>query len=130
MNKTETQVAERAGGTKGGDVAETEASGTAGRRGTSLEGRLDGESARLGLRRLTRAARPVDTRLRCEAMKRSPQDLDAKVRSDEKKAARVDDERALLTGRKSADDLRRENEAIAQLAQFARVNLRASWSLG
>jgi hypothetical protein len=55
---------------------------------------------------------------------------DAGARAREKQASRRADEHSMSSGAKSASHLRRENEAIASLANFARVNLAASRSLG
>lgn len=63
-------------------------------------------------------------------MQRHNQRLDVGVRSRAKQASRLDDERAMSSGRKSAAQLRVENEAIAPFARAARVNLRSSRSLG
>jgi len=55
---------------------------------------------------------------------------DVDERASAKQASRVADERALSSGRRSASQLRRENEMLAPLARVARVNLAASRSLG
>jgi hypothetical protein len=47
-----------------------------------------------------------------------------------KEASRRSDARALASGRKSAAELRRENESFAALARSARVNFEALRSLG
>ena len=54
----------------------------------------------------------------------------AGARARAKQAARLVDARAVSSGRKSVGGLRRENELLAPLAGEARVNLRASRSLG
>lgn len=52
------------------------------------------------------------------------------VRAAEKQRARMADERALSSGRKSVAQLKRENEVLAPLAEGARIDLSASRSLG
>jgi len=56
--------------------------------------------------------------------------IDPGVRAREKQASRAADERDLRSGRKSAEQLRRENELFAAFAGSARVDLAASRSLG
>lgn len=56
--------------------------------------------------------------------------LDPGVRAREKRASRAADERDLRLGRKSAGELRVENELLARFASRARVDLAASRSLG
>lgn len=56
--------------------------------------------------------------------------LDPRVRAREKQASRDSDERDLRSGRKSAEQLRAENDLFASLARSARVDLSASRSLG
>jgi hypothetical protein len=56
--------------------------------------------------------------------------FDSRVRAWEKQASRVVDERDLRSGRKSAEQLRSENELLAPFAGSARVDLSASRSLG
>ncbi len=56
--------------------------------------------------------------------------LDPVVRAQEKQASRLADERDLRIGRKSAEELRFENEVFAPFALSARVDLSASRSLG
>jgi hypothetical protein len=56
--------------------------------------------------------------------------LDARVRAAEKQASREQDERDLHSGRKSAEQLRQENELFVSFARSARVDLAASRSLG
>jgi len=63
-------------------------------------------------------------------MERHLDRLDVRARAREKEASRLADERAVSSGRKPADELRSENEAVASLARSARVNLPASHSLG
>jgi hypothetical protein len=56
--------------------------------------------------------------------------FDAGVRAREKQASRAADERDLRAGRKSAEQLRLENELFAAFAGSARVDLAASRLLG
>lgn len=56
--------------------------------------------------------------------------LDPRVRAREKQASRDADVRALRSGRKSAEQVSRENEFLARFAHSARVDLAASRSLG
>lgn len=56
--------------------------------------------------------------------------FDPRVRAREKQASREADERDLRSGRKSARQLRAENELFAAFARLARVDLAASRSLG
>lgn len=56
--------------------------------------------------------------------------FDPRVRAQEKQASRVADERDLNSGRKSAEELRRENELFAPFAGSVRIDLAASRSLG
>jgi len=56
--------------------------------------------------------------------------FDPLVRAREKQASRVVDERDLLLGRKSAEQLRLENELLAPFVRSVRVDLSASRSLG
>lgn len=56
--------------------------------------------------------------------------LDVGVRAAEKQASRAQDERDLRSGRKSAMQLREENELFVSFARSARVDLAASRSLG
>lgn len=52
------------------------------------------------------------------------------VRVQAKEASRRADARAVAAGRKSADEVREENEVFAPLARAARADLRSSRSLG
>jgi len=52
------------------------------------------------------------------------------ARANEKEASRCCDEKDLASGRKSAAQLRRENEVFGQLASSATVRIIASRSLG
>lgn len=63
-------------------------------------------------------------------MQANNKQFDPTVRAREKQASRIADELDLSSGRKSAEDLRRENEHFAPLARSARVDLSASRSLG
>jgi hypothetical protein len=56
--------------------------------------------------------------------------MDTQARAADKQRSRSLDERALANGSKSVAQLKRENEAFAPLAASARVDLRASRSLG
>ncbi len=56
--------------------------------------------------------------------------FDFHARAAEKQASRDRDERDLRSGRKSVEQLCRENELLAPLAQTARVDIAASRSLG
>jgi hypothetical protein len=56
--------------------------------------------------------------------------VDPGGRAREKQASRAADERDLRSGRKSAEQLRQENELFAAVARSARVDLAASRSLG
>jgi hypothetical protein len=56
--------------------------------------------------------------------------FDRGARALQKQAARAADERDLRSGRKSAEQLRQENELFAAFAGSARVDLAASRSLG
>jgi hypothetical protein len=56
--------------------------------------------------------------------------FDRGVRALQKQASRAADERDLRSGRKSAEQLRKENELFAAFAASARVDLAASRSLG
>jgi hypothetical protein len=56
--------------------------------------------------------------------------FDALSRGREKELSRAVDDRDLASGRKSSEQLRRENEVFAALCRSARVNLAASRSLG
>ena len=56
--------------------------------------------------------------------------FDPRARAWEKQESRVADERDLRSGRKSAEELRLENELLARFAGSARVDLAASRSLG
>jgi hypothetical protein len=56
--------------------------------------------------------------------------FDPVVRARQKQASRVEDERDLSSGRKSAEELQLENEHFAPLVRSARVDLSASRSLG
>jgi hypothetical protein len=56
--------------------------------------------------------------------------FDRGVRALQKQAVRAADERDLRSGRKSAEQLRQENELFAAFAGSARVDLAASRSLG
>lgn len=56
--------------------------------------------------------------------------FDRGIRVLQKQAARAADERDLRSGRKSAEQLRQENELFASFAGAARVDLAASRSLG
>ena len=55
---------------------------------------------------------------------------DPDLRAREKQASRAADERDLSSGRRSAEQLRQENELFAAFAGSARVDLAASRSLG
>lgn len=63
-------------------------------------------------------------------MQNGDERLDVHGRAAQKQASREQDERDLCTGRKSAEQLRRENELLAPFAGSARVDLAASRSLG
>jgi len=65
-------------------------------------------------------------------IKRQPQPerLNSQSRASEKQASREVDARALASGRRSTQQLCRENEAFAPLAARAKVRLSASRSLG
>jgi hypothetical protein len=63
------------------------------------------------------------------AMQMQINSFDAEQRARAKQASRVVDAQALASGRKSASQLRRENEVFGPLAPQARVNLAASRSL-
>jgi hypothetical protein len=63
-------------------------------------------------------------------MQRNDERFDPGVRAREKQASREDDERHLRSGRKSVEQLCRENEFLARFAYSARVDLAASRSLG
>ena len=56
--------------------------------------------------------------------------VDVSVRAREKQASRAADERDLRSGRRSAEQVRQENELFAAFARSARVDLAASRSLG
>jgi hypothetical protein len=56
--------------------------------------------------------------------------FDPDLRAREKLASRAADERDLSSGRRSAEQLRQENELFAAFAGSARVDLAASRSLG
>jgi len=56
--------------------------------------------------------------------------LDVGARARAKDASRLADARAVSSGLKSADQMRRENEVFATLVRSARVNFSASRSLG
>lgn len=64
------------------------------------------------------------------AMQDKDEHLDVRARAAQKQASRKQDERDMRTGRKSAEQLRRENELLAPFARTARVDLAASRSLG
>jgi hypothetical protein len=64
------------------------------------------------------------------AMQSKDEHLDVRARAAQKQASREQDEHDLRTGRKSAEQLRRENELLAPFARTARVDLAASRSLG
>jgi hypothetical protein len=63
-------------------------------------------------------------------MRRGDDRFDRGARALQKQAARAADERDLRSGRKSAEQLRQENELFAAFAGSARVDLVASRSLG
>ncbi|HVA19797.1 MAG TPA: hypothetical protein VMU55_06470 [Solirubrobacteraceae bacterium] len=63
-------------------------------------------------------------------MQRKDERFDPGVRAREKQVSREADERDLSSGRKSVEQLRRENEFLARFASSARVDLAASRSLG
>jgi|NGEPerStandDraft_8_1074529.scaffolds.fasta_scaffold147712_1 hypothetical protein len=63
-------------------------------------------------------------------MQSNDERFDPSVRAREKWASREADERDLRSGRKSGEQLRRENEFLARFADSARVDLAASRSLG
>jgi hypothetical protein len=63
-------------------------------------------------------------------MRRGDDRFDRGARALQKQAARAADERDLRSGRKSAEQLRQENELFAAFAGSARVDLAASRSLG
>jgi hypothetical protein len=63
-------------------------------------------------------------------MSRADAKISMNARAKEKEASRRRDERELASGRKSAAQLRRENEVFGELASSARVRLLASRSLG
>jgi hypothetical protein len=63
-------------------------------------------------------------------MRNQDEPLDIRARAARKQASREQDERALRTGRKSAEQLRQENELLTPFARSARVDLAASRSLG
>jgi hypothetical protein len=56
--------------------------------------------------------------------------FDPDLRAQEKQASRAADERDLSSGRRSAEQLRRENELFAAFARSTRVDLAASRSFG
>jgi hypothetical protein len=64
------------------------------------------------------------------AMQNKDELLDVRARAAQKQTSRERDERDLLSGHKSAEQLRRENELLAPFARSARVDLAASRSLG
>jgi hypothetical protein len=64
------------------------------------------------------------------AMRAGDDRFDRGVRALQKQASRAADERDLRSGRKSAEQLRQENELFAAFAGRARVDLAASRSLG
>ena len=66
----------------------------------------------------------------CPAMGPVIDRFDALSRGREKELSRVADDRDLASGRKSPQQLRRENEVFAWLSCSARVDLAASRSLG
>lgn len=55
--------------------------------------------------------------------------LDPAARKRCKQESRDADARALITGRKTSEQMREENEVFAALARGARVNLKAARSL-
>jgi hypothetical protein len=63
-------------------------------------------------------------------MKRNDETYDFRARAAEKQARRDEDECDLREGRKSVEQLCRENELLAPLAGTARVEISASRSLG
>jgi len=63
-------------------------------------------------------------------MQNEDEHLDVRARAARKRASREQDERDLCTGRKSAEQLRQENELLSPFARSARVDLAASRSLG
>jgi hypothetical protein len=64
-----------------------------------------------------------------DTMPSQSQSYDPKVRAAAKRRSRVADEKALVLGRKSQVQLKRENEVFAPLAQVAQLDLSASRSL-
>lgn len=64
------------------------------------------------------------------AMQNENERLEVRAHAVQKQASREQDERDLRTGRKSAEQLRQENELLASFARSARVDLAASRSLG
>lgn len=64
------------------------------------------------------------------AMQDKDEHLDVRARAAQKQSSREQDERDLRTGRKSAEQLRLENELLASFAGSTRVDLAASRSLG
>jgi hypothetical protein len=63
-------------------------------------------------------------------MRRNDESYDFHARAAEKQASRDEDERDLRSGRKSVEQLCRENELLAPFARTARVDVAASRSLG
>ncbi len=63
-------------------------------------------------------------------MQRREETFDFQKRAAEKQASREQDERDLRSGRKSVEQLCRENELLAPFARTARVDVTASRSLG
>ncbi len=63
-------------------------------------------------------------------MRPNDETYDFQVRAREKQESREQDERDLRSGRKSVEQLCRENEWLGSLARTARVEIDASRSLG
>jgi hypothetical protein len=62
--------------------------------------------------------------------KNKDEHLDVGALAAQKQASRTKDEHDLRSGRRSAEQLRQENELLAPFARSARVDLAASRSLG
>jgi hypothetical protein len=63
-------------------------------------------------------------------MQPSDETYDFHARAREKQASREQDERDLRSGRKSVEQLCRENELLAPFARTVRIEIDASRSLG
>ena len=59
-------------------------------------------------------------------MQPTEETYDSDARAREKQASREQDERDLRSGRKSVEQLCRENEWLGSLARFARVDIESS----